>query len=93
MPGDRGGNKRRITEEYEETFRDYEYIHYLDYDGEVTDTCRCHSLSIVHFKHVQSLSVIIYTSVNLFLKYPSKTTLYILTSGTNTLFFLLLMLS
>lgn len=37
MHGDRGGNKRRITEEDEETFRDYEYIHYLDYYGEVTD--------------------------------------------------------
>ena len=48
---------------------------------------------IVHFKYVQSLSFIIYTSVNLFLKYPSKITLYTLPSGTTTLFFLLLMLS
>lgn len=47
---------------------------------------------IVHFEYVQSLSFIIYTSVNLFLKYPSKITLYTLPSGTTTLFFLLLML-
>ena len=42
---------------------------------------------IVHFKYVQSLSFIIYTSVSLFLKYPSKTTLSTLPSGTNTLVF------
>ena len=42
---------------------------------------------VVHFKYVQSLSFIIYTSVSLFLKYPSKTTLSTLPSGTNTLVF------
>ena len=45
---DRGGNKRRITKEYEESFRDDEYIYiYIDYDGggDVTDICICHYLS------------------------------------------------